>query len=725
MKHLNTFLLFTFCLINMVQAQVTTVANLPGGWAIGAALKGSNLYVGDANTGKIFKIDLTQPLPVPATTVLSGLASPTGLLVEGDYLYFNVAAPNPAIGMTRTGRINLNNPAPVIEQVTTNESNAEGFAQDGDTLYIATVEGIFWVNLSKPFPQPGVLVVNQPASGIAIRGNEMYYGFYNGDNVSKINLLVPNPTPEVVVSGLKAPDGVTFSGNFLYISEFTGGRIVKIDVTQPNPTVETVASGLSGPSLTIFDGLSIYFGQSNGNVSRLTINALSFSPPAPVCVFESAGQRTGGSPLGGVYSGAFVTDNGDGQTFSFNGQAAGVGSHTVTYTFGNLTATATITVGGTLATVSATSTNITCNGLSNGSATASGSAGVSYFWSNGLTTASISNLAAGTYTVTATNEGGCSATATTIITDPPVLDVVATATSNTGSNNGTATVSVMGGTGSYTYFWSNSGTTATITGLAPGTYTATVTDANGCTQTATATVQQQSILPGEGCSNALNINSLFGNTIGLPLVSSPYDNTGTNSDNDPSVDHATCFFESDSLQHTLWFNFTGNGNRYRIRTVRGAATNYILNGDTQAALFSGTCTNPVFELCQEDEDSDNNIYNLSFEVTTTNGQEYSLLVDGWDSAQGQFCMEVTRINNVNVIDIDKTSITLTPNPTAGIVNLSNVKADKILVFNSIGQLVHHFIQPDNTIDLSGQAVGLYYLQIWEGKALYSARIMKN
>ncbi len=728
MKKLIPFLLVVLNLITTAQAQVTTVAVLSGGLPIGTAIKGSNLYVSDYTGSKIVKIDLTQPFPVTPVTVLNNITSPTGLLVIGDYLYFNTEGSIPGLGTARSARINLTNPTPAIEQVLSNIiDDAQAYARVGDTLYISSANnGIFRVLLSQPFPQAGVQISNQKASGLALRGNELYYGLYSGDKVSKINRHQPNATPETVVSGLAGPDGLTFSGNFLYVSESAGSRIVKFDVTQPNPAVETVASSVAGPTLTVFDGLSIYFGQQgNGNVSRLSVNALSFSPPAPVCVTESAALRTGGSPLGGTYSGPFVTNSGNGETFTFNAQAAGPGTYTVTYTNGALTSTASITVAA-LPTVVATSTNTSCAGLQNGQAMATAAGGLSYRWSNGETTAVISNLAAGTYTVTVTNAGGCQASATATVTAPSALLLTAITTPNEGSmNNGTATASASGGTAPYAYNWSNGATTAAITGLAAGTYTATVTDANGCTQTTTASVQLQAVIPGDVCATANNINNLFSTTIGVPVVSAPYDNTGANATGDPSVDLATCFFQSDPLLNTIWCTFTGNGNRYRIRSVPGASTNYIQNGDTQAALFSGSCISLVLVSCNDDEDVNNNVFNISFEVNTVAGQEYRLLLDSYGGAQGQFCLEVTRVGNVHATEISNTDIRTAPNPTTGIVQLQNVTADEIQVFDYTGRIVQHLTQPVNTIDLSGQPAGLYILQISEGKKLYSARVVKE
>ena len=93
------------------------------------------------------------------------------------------------------------------------------------------------------------------------------------------------------------------------------------------------------------------------------------------------------------------------------------------------------------------------------------------------TTAAISNLTAGTYTVTVTN-GGCSANGTVTITQPTAIAIAISLTNPTcGTNNGSLTASVSGGSPQYSYNWSNGATTASISGLAAGTYSVTVTDA--------------------------------------------------------------------------------------------------------------------------------------------------------------------------------------------------------------------------------------------------------
>ena len=142
--------------------------------------------------------------------------------------------------------------------------------------------------------------------------------------------------------------------------------------------------------------------------------------------------------------------------------------------------------------VNAASVNILCNGQNNGSATASTSGGASpftYLWSNGQTTSAVTGLAAGNYTITVSDFGGCTNTMTVQVTEPPALIHSVSATIATCSQlNGSASSNVSGGTPGYTYSWSNSGTSASITGLSGGNFTVTVTDANGCSDTQTVMV---------------------------------------------------------------------------------------------------------------------------------------------------------------------------------------------------------------------------------------------
>jgi len=142
-----------------------------------------------------------------------------------------------------------------------------------------------------------------------------------------------------------------------------------------------------------------------------------------------------------------------------------------------------------------TSTNVSCNGGTNGAATISGSGGtgaLTYSWTPvGISGATASNLAMGTYTCTITDASGCTATSTVAIAQPPALTVTVGSSSVTcnGGTNGTATVTVSGGTNPYFYAWSPSGgTNSTAVGLAAGTYTCAVLDSKGCVSGTVTTI---------------------------------------------------------------------------------------------------------------------------------------------------------------------------------------------------------------------------------------------
>jgi hypothetical protein len=131
--------------------------------------------------------------------------------------------------------------------------------------------------------------------------------------------------------------------------------------------------------------------------------------------------------------------------------------------------------------------SVSCFAGSDGVATASGLGGCpgySYAWSNGQSGATASGLGAGTHTVTVTDATGGTTINTIVLTSPPPFTVTTTTTGSCeGFGSGSATATATGGNNcvSPTYQWSNGATTSILTGLTPGIYNLTVTDAGGCT----------------------------------------------------------------------------------------------------------------------------------------------------------------------------------------------------------------------------------------------------
>jgi hypothetical protein len=168
------------------------------------------------------------------------------------------------------------------------------------------------------------------------------------------------------------------------------------------------------------------------------------------------------------------------------------------------------------------------------------------------TGATATGLTAGTYTVTLTDANGCTDTEQVTITQPAAALVAAIdAQTNVlcfGEATGSATASASGGTGAYTYSWDTSPvqTGATATGLTAGTYTVTLTDANGCTDTEQVTITQ----PAAPLNVSISSNSPVCENDALNLTSTPsggtpgysYNWTGPNgfssTDQNPSITNA-------------------------------------------------------------------------------------------------------------------------------------------------------------------------------------------
>ena len=173
------------------------------------------------------------------------------------------------------------------------------------------------------------------------------------------------------------------------------------------------------------------------------------------------------------------------------------GNYVITVTDANnctVTVPATITQPNPL-TVVPTFTNVTCPNGSNGTvdlAVNGGNGGFTYQWTNtAQTTQNITGLSANTYNVTVTDVKGCTQTASATITQPSPFTITfpfVVDDSCSYSADGSAGVLVSGATPGYTYVWSTTATTDTITGLLAGTYTVTVTDANSCTATSSVVI---------------------------------------------------------------------------------------------------------------------------------------------------------------------------------------------------------------------------------------------
>lgn len=199
---------------------------------------------------------------------------------------------------------------------------------------------------------------------------------------------------------------------------------------------------------------------------------------------------------------------GGGTTATVSGLSAG--TYTCTITDANAcTASRSITITQpTALTASASSVDTRCHDGNDGQASVTpigGTAPYTFSWSNGAATQTTSGLQAGNYSVTITDNKGCTTTRQAIVSEPDAIQTAlsATATNCFGSSNGEAHALISGGTPPYSLSWSNGSVAAAMANIPAGSYTLTVTDANGCTASGGVNVNTPSEILGTVSTTAL------------------------------------------------------------------------------------------------------------------------------------------------------------------------------------------------------------------------------
>ena len=247
----------------------------------------------------------------------------------------------------------------------------------------------------------------------------------------------------------------------------------------------------------------------------------------PICTIDAAGS-------GGTAPYTFNWSSGA-TSSSIAGLTAG--NYTVTVTDANgCTDQASISItqpaSAVVASASLTS-NVNCFGGNDGSATAGGSGGTApytFAWPSGGSNALETGLSAGQVCVTVTDANGCSDTACVNITQPATgVDAAIIATtpaSCNGATDGSASAGASGGNAPYTFAWPSGGSAATETGLIAGVYCLTVTDNNGCTDTACVSISQPANGVDASITSSTNVTCFGGNdgsaTAGATGGTAPY-----------------------------------------------------------------------------------------------------------------------------------------------------------------------------------------------------------
>ncbi|MBL7926932.1 MAG: T9SS type A sorting domain-containing protein [Bacteroidia bacterium] len=387
----------------------------------------------------------------------------------------------------------------------------------GNYIVTVTDNGGCTATTSVTISEPSALIANSTSTNVACAGGSngnaavfvvggvmpYAYAWSNGNTTQNVSALSAGTYTATVTDA----NGCTITSEVI----ITEPAAIALSTTQ----VDVVCNGGNTGSATVnaTGGSAPYFYMwSNGQMTQTATGlsagvytvtvadyngctqsiAVTINSSTSIVVNPTAGTITcfGGTttvsvaPTGGTAPYSYTWSHDGGNTTNTAIVGAGVYYVTITDSLGCQVTYCFIVTEPAQLMCAISSTNVLCNDIANGTATVStvgGTPGYTYLWSNGSTDAALTGLAAGSYTVTVTDANGCTSVCSVTIAEPAVL-TLGTSTSNTscGTDNGTATAVVGGGTMPYSYIWSTGETTASIANLAAGSYTVVVMDANGC-----------------------------------------------------------------------------------------------------------------------------------------------------------------------------------------------------------------------------------------------------
>lgn len=380
------------------------------------------------------------------------------------------------------------------------------------------------------------------------------------------------------VSGGLAPYQYSFNGGAFGAGNTTSGLVAgtySVTIKDANSCTLTVTYNVlnnSGPTASVTNSVNVNcFG---GNTGSFTVTPVG-----------------GTSPFTYTLTAPVQTN----ATGVFTGLQAGTYNVTVKDNLGCTTTASVTLTQPPVVTLTVTSLPVNCFGTATGTVSASGGGGVgpyTYSWpALSASTATVNNVAVGTYSVTQTDFNGCPITKTVTVTQPTSLTLTSTLTPATcGNANGSGTVTVAGGIPAYTYSWSSGAISSVLSAASAGNYTLNVTDFNGCVLTRTLTVTN---IPGPtaitgtttlaGCGLSNGTYNVTGVTGGTAAYSFSVDAVATSSLTGglAAGTHTVTVSDFNGCLFTTTFN---------IGTTTGPATATVTSNNASCGSANGTAT---------------------------------------------------------------------------------------------------------------------------------------
>ncbi len=466
-------------------SQLVTINALPNVPAItggSSVCSGNTLQLSNSSAGGTWSSSDNNLASVDANGLVSGLSSGSVNIL---YTQTNGCGSSSATQAVSVGS------APVLSAI----GGSTDVCTSGTTQLTNTFSGGTWSSSDN-----NLATVNNSGlvSGVAVGQVTITYSATNTCGSSSENLTM-NIGAAPVLSAISGGSNVC-AGNTLQLSNNTGGGSwSSSDGLVASVDNNGLVSGVAAGTVDITYAISNACGSSSVNQS-VTVGTVPVVPnitgASSAC--SGANVQLSNTASGGAWSSsdnnlATVDNNGAVSTLS-------PGSVDIIYTLSNTCGSAadsqTVVINSQPVIDSVVVSNVLCGTTNSGAITVYATGGsFNYSIDNGQnfqTTNAFGSLASGQYDIVV-EANGCSATSSASVTSTAGITASATSTNTScGINNGTVTATVSGGS-ALSYLWSNAENTATIDSLSAGSYSVTITDANGCTATASATVNSSSV----------------------------------------------------------------------------------------------------------------------------------------------------------------------------------------------------------------------------------------